>query len=259
MITPVDLRAELDRLGVAVPLRTLTDWREKGLLPALKKKGLGQGKGTKNYWPDQEVITQAFIIKRLLDTYANADAALMKLWTGGYAVSNERAKRIWIKDLEKRNHINRKQIDKIKTALPEDEFPSLTGKWINQIKRKGYLPKEKLDEDPALEGFFIEQTGMIYDPNFTFESEHISSLIIDLLKMDETIENSQEVEEHIGIMEPVLQGIFPINAVIDLIDSSTEEEIREANQILRHFEDIVFQLMKFLPLEQDFFEKNIGL
>ncbi len=254
MIRPDDLRDELGSLGVKVSLRTLTDWRQKGLLPPLNKEGLGRGKGAKNYWPDQEVITQAFIIQRLLDTYANADAALMKLWTGGYAVSNERAKKIWINDLEKRKHINRKQIDKIKIAMPEDEFPNLIGKWINRIKRKGYLPKEKLNEDPALEGFLIEQSAMFYDPNFTFESEHIYSLIIDLLKLDDTEEVSQKFEEVIEFIKPALQKTVPIDTFINVIASSTEEELRDTNQFLKDLGKIIFYWFKNLHPEKFIFE-----
>ena len=250
MITPDDLKDELGSLGMGVSLRTLTDWWQKGLLPPLKKEGLGRGKGTKNYWPNEEVITQAYVIQHLLDTYANTDAALMKLWTGGYAVSNERAKKIWIKDLEKRKHINRKQIDKIKTALPEDEFPSLIGKWINRIKRKGYVPKEKFDEDPALEDFFIQQTAVFYDPNFTFESEHISSLVIDLFKMDNTTGNFHKVEEVIELIKPALLAVLPINARLNLIESSTEEELRDTNQFLKDIGKIIFYFLRGLHPEK---------
>ena len=249
MITPNDLTVELDRLGVAVSLRTLTDWRQKGLLPALKKKGLGQGKGRENYWPDKEVVPQAFLIKRLLDWNPNADDALITLWLGGYAVSNKRVKEIWIGHLQERKDRNKKQVDKLKNTLLEDKYPTRILTWLNRIKRK-YSHRNQFDEAPHLIGLFSEQLELIYNPNFLFESNAISPLLIDLLQLDETKKVYQKVDEVIDFVKPALLAVFPIDAVIALISSTPIEELENSRILLKEINSILTKWIELISDDQ---------
>ena len=230
-------------------MRTLTDWRQKGLLPALKKKGLGQGKGRKNYWPDKEVVPQAFLIKRLLDWNPNADDALITLWLGGYAVSNKRVKEIWISHLQERKDRNKKQIDKFRGISPEDKYPTLILTWLNRIKRK-YSHQNQFDEVPDLMDLFSEQLELIYNPNFLFESNAISPLLIDLLQLDETKKVYQKVDEVIDFVKPALLAVFPIDAVIALISSTPIEELENSRILLKEINSILTKWIELISDDQ---------
>src|SRR6516162_4510720 len=72
--TPAELRDRLRELGIARDLRTLTNWREKGLLPPLQRASLGRGRGVKRYWSD-DVLDRAIAVDWLLIRCGRADEA----------------------------------------------------------------------------------------------------------------------------------------------------------------------------------------
>ena len=129
MITPDDLRDELGSLGVKVSLRTLTDWRQKGLLPPLKKIGHGRGKGTRQGWLNSEVIDQAVVIHFLLERYSRTESALLSLWTAGYSVPPKAAKKIWLSSLDREFEKTQKHASKI--GGPSIQF----SRWIERTFR----------------------------------------------------------------------------------------------------------------------------
>ena len=237
MITPEDLRTELDRLGVAVSLRTLTDWRAKGLLPPLEKKGLGQGRGTTHYWSDPEVIPQAALIHRFLGEYAVADAVLLELWTAGYSVSHERAKESWITHLKKRETRISEQAKKEKQG-----YLGLLTNWVKRpLKSKKY---KAIPKDPILIDFFIEQIQLIHDPNFQIEIDLLSGTIVDYLKMKQSDENYEQVEKILSEIEPILAKILPIKSVIPFVETISIEEMQEAQKLLGIVHSIIVQFFK---------------
>lgn len=226
MITPEDLRTELDHLGMAVTSRTLTDWRTKGLLPPLQSKGLGKGRGAIRFWGNPEVITQAALVHQFLEKYAVADAALLKLWTAGYEVSNERAKECWLSYLRAQDNKNNKYANKKK-----DGFIGLVRSWITRSSKTlkyGTSPPHKPFED-----IFIEYFQMLYDPGFIFEADLFAATIIDKFQMEQSEENYSKVEEVLLEIEPALMKTLPINSAITFVDSITIEEMENTQEILR--------------------------
>src|SRR4051812_9086663 len=92
MLTPEEVIAELERLGYVVTARRLVDWRQKGLLPPLAKRGLGQGKGWVFVWEDPDVIEQTVAILDLLRWRARTDWLPLALWCLGFQMPLDRVK-----------------------------------------------------------------------------------------------------------------------------------------------------------------------
>jgi hypothetical protein len=109
MQTPTQLRNRLCELGIPRDLRTLTDWRQKGLLPPLQRTGSGRGRGVKWFW-SEDVLDQAIAVDWLISRSGRSADSLLGLWLSGYPVNPRDAKKAWIQA------IKRVQRRRIKTA-----------------------------------------------------------------------------------------------------------------------------------------------
>jgi hypothetical protein len=104
VLTPSQLRCELAELGIHRKLRVLTSWRERGLLPPLRRIGRGRGKGAQHVW-DFDVLDQAIAVHWLLKFDRNSEGALVGLWLSGYRVSALDVRRSWLGHLKRIHRI----------------------------------------------------------------------------------------------------------------------------------------------------------
>lgn len=79
--------AELQSRGLHVGERKLRDWRRKGLLPSLNRRGLGRGRGTSEYWEEPWIIDQAATVYRALSKHRYARKVFLVLPSLGFPVS----------------------------------------------------------------------------------------------------------------------------------------------------------------------------
>ena len=128
MQTPSQLRDRLLELGIARDLRTLTDWREKGILPPLERASRGRGRGVERYWSD-DVLDQAIGADWLIKRCGRADETLFGLWLAGFPIDHAAAKRAWIE------HLKRVQHRREQAALRHSGgFPGLGRSWWKRLK-----------------------------------------------------------------------------------------------------------------------------
>ena len=129
MHTPAQLRDRLLELGIRRDLRTLTNWRQKGLLPQLQSVSSGRGRGVKRYWSD-EVLDQAIAVDWLMKRCGNADETLFGLWLAGYLVDPIDAQRAWIEELKRVQHRRQQQA----ASRFSGRFTGLGKSWWNRLK-----------------------------------------------------------------------------------------------------------------------------
>ena len=238
MITPDDLRAELDRLGVAVTLRTLTDWRAKGLLPPLKKKGLGQGKGTQQGWLNPDIVDQAIATHFLLERYSNTQAALLSLWSAGYSVPTETVKNAWLSRLGRELTRNRKH------GRKRGGYSILIASWIERTLKRKYV--DPLNYSLALKDFIAEAFGLAIDPEFDFDIESTSTLIIQAFNLESANEVYAKVDETLKELMPILMAVFPIDKARETVESITVDELESTHKQLKVLHSIVRRWFELL-------------
>jgi len=128
MYTQTQLCARLQGIGVDRSERTLTDWRNKGLLPPLTSISAGRGRGVKRYWSD-EVLDQAIAADWLITKLGRADDVLLALWLSGYPVKSGAAQRAWIQNLKRLQHQRTRAASRYSGG-----FPSLGRNWWKQLQ-----------------------------------------------------------------------------------------------------------------------------
>jgi hypothetical protein len=92
-------------LGYSIKKRTLTDWRAKELLPRLKPRGHGRGRGKEYYWDEPGILAQAVGVFELLETYRRVEDVYLPLWLIGHSVSLDIVREkmlVWYGDYVKR-------------------------------------------------------------------------------------------------------------------------------------------------------------
>ena len=82
--TKAQLIADMDALGYPVTSRRLTDWIQKGLLPALTQRGRGRERGTKFFWSQPGVLNQAVDLFLLLEWHNKVQRIRLPLWFLGH-------------------------------------------------------------------------------------------------------------------------------------------------------------------------------
>lgn len=127
MITSAQLSAQLDQLGIKRSERALTDWRHKGLLPRLRHRGLGRGKGSEYFW-DEDVLDQAIAAYWLMWSHSRADDALLGLWLCGFSIDPAAAKVAWVEQL-RRDRIRKESI----ATRYKDGMFGLGRSWSRQL------------------------------------------------------------------------------------------------------------------------------
>ena len=169
--TPTELVAALDRHGVEVTERRLTDWRAKGLLPPLKKIGLGRGKGTRQFWENDEVLQQAIAAEYFLYRKSRTRYALSRLWLAGFDVPVELGKATWLEYIEQR----RKSINRIVSKRGRLEG------WLSSTLEKSNTPSHENDNSELINELFLETLQLIYNQDIEFWDWERAKLIRDHL------------------------------------------------------------------------------
>lgn len=90
MLTQEDVLAELDERGYEISPHRLVDWRQKGLLPPLVKRGRGRGGGWVSGWEDPHIVHQVITVQELLWIRERTAWLYVPLWCMGFAVPLER-------------------------------------------------------------------------------------------------------------------------------------------------------------------------
>lgn len=156
--TPTELIAALDRHDVYVTKRKLTDWSKKGLLPPLKRIGLGQGKGTQWFWENDDVLQQAISAVHFLSLKYRADFARGRLWLAGFDVPTESGKATWLGEIA-----NRKKFIEKSAARSRGGLEGLLSSW-NKIFMKEIFDIE-FDGREIIEEFLFDILQLIYHPH----------------------------------------------------------------------------------------------
>lgn len=138
MITPAQLIARLQELGIGRSERNLTDWRQKGLLPPLRRVGRGRGRGARHGW-DHDVLGQAIAAHVLLTNYARVDAALANLWASGYPISAKTAQKAWVECIER----ERKSVQRAASRSKEKYLGVGQSQWRELSRGLKNLPSPR--------------------------------------------------------------------------------------------------------------------
>lgn len=179
MIIEEDLIENLEKLGIPINKRALTDWRQKHYLPPLKSHGRGRGQGKVYYWSDQEVIQQAVLVDEMMLAEFQGKRINLILWFLGYEVPVSLIRNILLKGIDKFELLmtgGNRSGDKIEDyvsgfiskynrlthkypqfELPSDQRPGEMEILINILVN----PEFDLNEIPYMEGAraFIQRLG----------------------------------------------------------------------------------------------------
>jgi len=238
-MTPTQLSRKLYDLGHPVSLRRLIDWRAKGLLPPLSRHGRGRGSGAMNVWEHVDILDQAVTVHELLARHARAETALLGTWFAGYEVDVGRVRDAWT------SRLNRTVIRVRLSAGPYGDIEDVLGNWSPAIAKKFAreygLPYEEVD------ALLLEVLNALFDPSYIFDvdenlqlvetAKHILSKIV----RDSNLQNSLNKALLQGIFN-VVQGNFSIYNILNLIVSSTDEDLISAHRQWRGIINIVRRL-----------------
>lgn len=139
MISPQELRQKMLESDCEVTARRLTDWRSKGLLPALESQGRGKGRGKTYFWNDPEILVRAQLLHHAFQHGATAEIATLSLVHAGFYVEPKIARRTWIKHLAKSERLNEKQIEP--GERPRDHY------WDRGLKIAPQISDQGISED----------------------------------------------------------------------------------------------------------------
>ena len=102
MISDAELISELHRSGRPATIDLLATLRRSNLVPPLKTRGLGRGKG-KAFYSDGNILSRAKFAYDAMIEFGDTRQALWCLWVAGFDVAETRLKRIWIYRLSRKH------------------------------------------------------------------------------------------------------------------------------------------------------------
>lgn len=176
--TPSELIAALDRHDVYVTERRLTDWRAKGLLPPLKRIGLGRGKGTRQVWESDEVLQQAIAVEFFLYLKSRTRYALARLWLAGFDVPVEKGKGAWLENIKRKTeYIDRKA----------NKDPGGLAGYLSFFQERAIKKISKKDGSQTITDLFNELVTdyleLIFDKDFKFDDGYRAKTIREAFKL----------------------------------------------------------------------------
>lgn len=230
MLTPAQLRDRLHELGISCELRTLTDWREKGLLPPLRSVGAGRGRGVRRYWSDV-VLEQVMAAEWFIRDTGRADDALIGLWFSGFSVDHVAAQQAWVQAIERIQHQREKQASRFSGT-----YVGLAGSWLRKMRRKGLLdplPQGPSQGSVTLMGELFQFTQEWLRDEVERDDEAYRDLVADVLVR---LTGADGVSVHLWVdeiwaaIEPV--SVFSITAYTGFVRSLSVQEMRVAQESL---------------------------
>jgi hypothetical protein len=247
--TQAQLRDRLLALGIKRDLRTLTDWRQKGLLPPLQHVSAGRGRGVKRYW-GEEVLEHAIATHLLLAHHDRAENTRLALWLSGYPVEAAAAQQAWAEHV-KRVHQRRQQ-------SAERRSGGYAG--IGQISAQGLLKKalaipwwrERPESDLELLREFIGHTEeWLHNDEERDEAAYrnlISDMIVQFTKGDRKYVYAR-VKKAWRLVKPA--SAFATTPYVDLVESLSVDEMRRAHDSLALVADAIRHWAELIaPVDQ---------
>lgn len=284
--TPSELIAALDRHGVQVTERRLTDWREKGILPPLKKIGLGRGRGTRQFWENDDVLHQAIAAVFFLSRKSCINDALNKfLWwfkrvgqkgstetrsVRGNSDVSEKALKIGFLILQKprtRYALSRLWLAGFEgsTELGKEtwlEYIEQCKKFVEKTNRRpgsfeGFLSFE-LEKSTKIQLFdnetelliddlLMDFYGLVYDQQIEFNSGERSKLITDYLNLPLNRKGKVRFRLAVLLMYEAV-GSFSIENLSQKIAKTDAVNLKRSSAVTNKIRGIITKfLIKFGP------------
>jgi len=230
-MTPEQLRDRLRELGIARDLRTLTDWRQKGLLPPLERASLGRGRGVQRYW-SEDVLDQAIAVDCLVKRYGTADETLFGLWLVGYPVDHAVAQQAWIESVKRMQHRRRQAASRYRGG-----FPGLGRSWWKRLKSHVAFALPWWQELPSsdrerISEFLGDTQEWLRDEENRDDDAYryaIADLIIGLAKIDRK-SFYRWIDDVWADIDPA--SLFAITPYLELVQSMSLEELDAAQESL---------------------------
>lgn len=197
--TPSELVAELDRRGVRVKERRLKDWRKKGLLPPLKRIGLGQHRGTREVWENDDVLQQAIAAEDFLSMKRRANFARSRLWLAGFDVPTESGKEAWLGEVASRKRFLEKPTVNNVSRL-EVNIRSLNNSYVKEFSEYEFHGRD------LVIGFIYEIVDLINHPTPEFDPWVPIDIVSDLDGPPITEAERKEGESFLSLFAHILQS-----------------------------------------------------
>ena len=230
MYTPAQLRDRLLTLGIDRELRTLTDWRQKGLLPPLARASAGRGKGVRMFWRD-DPLDQAIAVDWLLADSGQANEAVFGLWLSGYPVDHAAAKSAWVEYLKR---VQRRR--DAAAARYAGGYVGLALSWWRKLTDGGSkIPPTKELPQPSIDlmrDLFADTQEWVRDDAERDDSAYryqLAELIIALMKADRKVVYG-ELDRRWAEIDPV--AIFAATGYKGFVESLSVAEMRGAQTSL---------------------------
>jgi hypothetical protein len=228
MDTPAQLCDRLRDLGIDRNERNLTDWRKKGLLPALLSESAGRGCGVKRFWKE-DVLEQAIAADWLMTQSDRADEARFGLWLSGYKVDPALAQQAWIQ------HLNRIQRQRTQAASRlSGGYSSLWTAWWKKLQTNdasavplwGAYPKE--DQTAIREFLGATQEWLRNEDERDNEDyrNHVSEMIVRLFRTNGS-NTYRNVRRIWTLLDP--SSTLAIGPSIEVIKSFSVPELKTAH------------------------------
>ena len=233
MISQKELSQELERLGYPTSLRKLTDWRQKGLLPPLKRRGKGPAKGQSIYWQEPDILQRALLLSEAFNHHVTTERAALLLAFAGFDVDAKRTRKLWAKQLGEMERqangprdINEYADDRfwdagLKLAKQLHEIPGVDSGAVERLTVEG------LKTVCAQDAFFYspeELDGIAADINAFFIASLQQKKIVGSIEL-----KAQQVDRILALLR-LLFGFSEINI---LVTGCSIEQFRGAMRYLR--------------------------
>lgn len=243
MITPAQLITCLQDIGINRESRVLTDWRQRGLLPPLRKIGLGRGKGSIYAW-DEDILEQTIAVHWLFERLNRSDEVLLGLWFSGYKICPAKARNAWISHL-----VHLKKRRQQAASRYKDGFLGLGHSWSRQLRKKSSQDSSFTE---AFLSFMRETTEWCYD-DYECDDEAYQGLIVEIFDQLKVVP-SKELYEITKTVWDVLDipGIIRNTQSIEFVQSFSDLELEYSHQSLA----IIRQVMQHAMELQDSSYKN---
>lgn len=245
MITTDQLITRLLEVGISRESRVLTDWRQRGILPPLRKRGQGKGKGSIYVW-DEDILEQAIAAHWLLERLNRSDEALLGLWFSGFKICPEKARNAWI------NHLDRLKNRRQQAASHyKDGFLGLGHSWSRQLRKKHSQDKSSTD---AILSFMRETTEWCYD-DYERDDEAYQGLIVEIFdKLGVSPRN--DLYENVKTVWDILDipAMTRNRQSIEFVQSLSDQELEYTNNTLA----LIRQILQHILVVLDSSNQNNG-
>lgn len=138
-LTQAEVIEALRKTGRLIQVRTLTDWRARHLLPPLKARPLGRGRGTRQVWEDANILDRVAFV---FDHYGlPTEKILLALWCCGFGVDADDIRAAWARSIAKFSQRFARQSLDAASAISQAHFDQLEDHFLDLAKK---IPRNPL-------------------------------------------------------------------------------------------------------------------